>query len=127
MQFTYQREDNDYWIKDILLIEGRDVLHWRKYTGNNINLAQQKNVRLEELVKYLDSLSIPLDNFQELENYFKENYPKLLPKSDLTEKELLENLINKIDSLADTWRIPSEIWAEYKAAKLYLDPEWSED
>jgi len=100
MQFTYEREGNLCWIADYLTFTKKDnVVHYKEYTGTYEGV-ETSSTKVNNLLNYLDEQGLTVDNFLGLENYLKENYPELLPKSELTEKELIIELVNIVELFA---------------------------
>jgi hypothetical protein len=126
MQFTYEREGNDCWpLTDTLYFIKDSVYHTKKWTGYWAG-NKQDFTEVKDLLKYLDSNNLTLDNFPKLEDYLKENYPEaLLSTQPPTERELITQLIKMVDQCMKG-DLELVDWNMYKQAKLYLDPNYDE-
>jgi hypothetical protein len=126
MQFTYEREGNDCWLTNKLIFIGSQVLFIFMSKGWQEESNETENVEVSRLLDYLKRKSLSIQNFSGLEDYLKENYPNLLPNPQLTERELITQLIRMVDQcMAGDPELVD--WNMYKQAKLYLDPDLNEN
>ena len=133
MQFTYEREDNNYcWLTDTLTFTKDIIHHHDRWVGRgSLKVGNKQScVKVDKLLDYLNLNRLTLDNFPGLKDYLKENYPEILFKEskDIDYKKLLENLVRLIESDIDSINhySNSELGKaeEFKAACLALNSDW---
>lgn len=124
MQFTYEKAGNDCWLTVKLTFTKEVILINQQWTGYHSD-EHSEILKPGELLEFLSNNNLLVSNFSGLENYLKENYPEVLPKQQPSEKELIAGLVNLIESIKIDCPYFVD-WTVYKAAKLYLDPNYNE-
>ena len=123
MQFTYEREGNDYWFTVKLTFTKEVILINQQWTGYHSD-EHSEVLKSSELLSFLDNNNLTIQNFSGLEDYLKENYPEVLPTQQPTERELISQLVEMLDHFIEG--DDNINFNAYKKAKLYLDPNYDE-